>query len=426
MNTKNNQKKVLGMVLKGYPRISESFISNEILMLEKIGFSIRIFSLRSPREPFTHESVKKIKARVYYLPENISGFLPTLIYHNLLILIKKPQNYIKALKTAFKRFARTRKSATIKHLLQAGYMCNHLLKDKQVAHLHAHFAHSPTSVAMFASIISGLSFTFTAHAKDIYTSCPKQLHEKIALAKFVVTCTKYNKRYLIKMAKGCATPIHCIYHGIDLDFFKQNKTNQLKIPYQLLTVARIIPKKGLPTVYRAIRRLCDKGIPVQHILIGDGDDRNKIERLIKQLRIEHVTRCVGTLPHKEVIKYYKMADLFVIGCEIAFNNDRDGIPNVIAESMAMGKPVVATNVSGIPEIVVHEQTGLLVQQGEYDKMAEAIERLLTQIDFRSQIINNAKQYVTSNFDNKILIKNLAEVFKKNILPDFFSNEKIEH
>ena len=214
---------VLGMILKGYPRISETFISNEILLLEELGFDIHLFSMRRPREDFTHKSVENIRAEVDYLPETLIKPLPRLLYHNLALASKIPGIYVSALKTAYRRFLRTRKSATLKHLLQAGYLVHRLLPRSGVGHLHAHFAHSPTSVAMFTSQLSGVPFSFTAHAKDIYTSNSEQLREKIERARFVVTCTEYNRRHLLSLSDGHTTPIHRIYHGIDTDLFFSRK-----------------------------------------------------------------------------------------------------------------------------------------------------------------------------------------------------------
>jgi len=267
------------MILKGYPRISETFISNEILLLEELGFAIHLFSMRQPREDFTHDSVKKIRARVDYLPETLLKPLPRLLYHNLILASKRPAAYAAALKTAIQRFSRTRKVATVKHLLQAGYLANRLLPGSHVTHLHAHFAHSPTSVAMFTSQLAGLPFSFTAHAKDIYTSDPRQLREKIALSRFVVTCTEYNRRHLLEISDGHKTPIDRIYHGIDIQQFSYRAVVGRKPvqPFQLLTVARLTPKKGLPTVYRALKILADRGIQFKHTLIGDGEDRGQVQ-----------------------------------------------------------------------------------------------------------------------------------------------------
>ncbi len=405
---------VLGMILKGYPRISETFISNEIRLLEKLGFAIHLFSMRRPRENFSHDSVKKIRAAVDYLPETLIKPLPRLLYHNLCLAAKNPKVYGAALNTAYRRFLRTRKSATIKHLLQAGYLVHRLLPEHRVAHLHAHFAHSPTSVAMFTSRLTGIPFSFTAHAKDIYTSDPRQIREKIGLARFVITCTEYNRKHLRELSDGYATPIHRNYHGIDIKLFS-DKNEIPKIPappFQILTIARLTAKKGLPTIYQALRLLCDQGVSLHHTHIGGGEDREKIISLIKDLDLASVTQLLGTQPHQVVLEHYKNADLFVLGCEVAPNGDRDGIPNVLMESMAMGLPVVVTDISGIPELVENERTGLLVPPGEPDKLAGSMLRMLTDGELRHRVIAAGKQRVVREFDNRQLIRELSGIYHK--------------
>ena len=405
---------VLGMILKGYPRISEAFISNEILLLEKRGFAIHLFSMRQPREDFTHESINQIRARVDYLPETLIKPLPRLLYHNLILAFKRPGIYAGALKTAWRRFLRTHKLATIKHLLQAGYLAQRLLPASGVTHLHAHFAHSPTSVAMFTSQLTGLPFSFTAHAKDIYTSDPRQLREKMELSRFVVTCTEYNRQHLLEICDGHPTQVHRIYHGIDIDLFSGNY-EQRQDPdhlYRILTIARLTAKKGLPTVYKALKILADRGLNFEHTLIGDGEDRELILQLIKKLELSSVTRWLGTRPHHVVLEHYRAADLFVLGCEVAPNGDRDGIPNVLIESMAMGVPVVATGISAIPELVQDGKTGLLAPAGQPDKLAEAMQRMLTDTELRNSVIPAARQTVAENFDNERLIQDLAEVYRR--------------
>ena len=407
---------VLGMILKGYPRISETFISNEILLLENLGFAVHLFSMRRPRENFSHESVKKIRAKVDYLPETLIKPLPRLLYHNLLLAAKKPVVYAGALRAGFRRFLRTHKSATIKHLFQAGYLAHRFLPASGVTHLHAHFAHSPTSVAMFTSLLTGLPFSFTAHAKDIYTSDPRQIREKIGLARFVVTCTEYNRKHLRELSDGYATTIHRNYHGIDIKlFFDKNEKPKIPVqPYQILTVARLTAKKGLSTIYKALRILCDQGVSLHHTHIGGGEDREKIISLIKDLDLESLTELLGTQPHQVVLAHYKNADLFVLGCEVAPNGDRDGIPNVLAEGMAMGLPVVVTDISAIPELVQDGKTGLLVPPGQPRQLAEAMLRMLTDGELRSRVIAAGKQRVMREFDNRQLIRELAEVYREGM------------
>jgi glycosyltransferase involved in cell wall biosynthesis len=403
------------MILKGYPRISESFISNEILLLEGLGIPIHIFSMRHPRESYTHKSVQQIQAKVDYLPERILFALPQLIFYNIRQALKTPGTYLGAMKIAFRRFLRTRKSATIKHLLQAGYLVQKLMPGSNVVHLHAHFAHSPTSVAMFASQLSGIDFSFTGHAKDIYTSHPIQLREKMIKARFLVTCTEYNRQHLKQILGNGRADVYRIYHGIDLNLFSGGKSNRSpKQPYHLITVARLVPKKGLPTVYRALQRLQQAGIDFEHILIGDGDDRDKILKLIQALGLADSCKWAGTLAHEQVLAHYRRSDLFVLGCEQAANGDQDGIPNVFVESLAMGLPVVSTQLSAIPELIEPGKTGLLVQPGDDKKMTSAILTVLRDKDLRSQVIKSGKERVAQLFNNRELIKDLYRVYQQEV------------
>jgi len=408
----NGSNSTLAYILKGYPRISETFISNEILLLERLGFTLRLFPMRRGREDFCHDSVKQIKARVDYLPTELLIDLPRLIGPNILCAVKSPGRYRSALRTATTRYRRTGKQATFKHLFQAGYMTGKfLLKEPSICHLHGHFAHSPTSVTMFASLLSGLKFSFTAHAKDIYTSHPGQLREKLEKSVFVSTCTRKNKEFLETLSENRGAAIHCIYHGIDLDLFTNRSIRYTSsAPYKLLTIARIIPKKGLPTVYQALKKIKESGLNFQHTLIGDGDDRDSILKLIEELGLKDRCSWLGSLPHEEVLEHFVGSDLFILGSQIGEDGDRDGIPNVLVESLAMGVPAVATNVSAIPELLINGKTGLTVNQKDSTALAEAIVTLLTDQPLRDEVITNGRDFVHDHFDNSRLIVDLARLF----------------
>lgn len=409
----------LAYILKGYPRISETFISNEILLLERLGFTMRLFSMRRPREEFSHASVKEIKARVDYLPTELLVDFFRLLRPNIFLAAKKPKQFRKTLRTAAQGISTGKELATLKHLLQAGYLTNtHLEKDPSIAHLHGHFAHSPTSVTMFASLLSGIPFSFTAHAKDIYTSDKEKLRRKIARARFVVTCTRHNKEYLDALAGDCPTPIstpmYCIYHGIDTALFRQSEVSPATHnPFTILTVARMTAKKGLATIYQALAGLHGKGIRFQHTLIGDGDDREKILALITELGLKEHCRWLGTRTHEEVLLHFRASDLFVLGCEIAANGDRDGIPNVLVESLAMGVPALSSNVSAIPEILIDGQTGMTVPPSEPEQLEKAMLRILTDEQLRRQLIAGGQQLVKDTFDNRRWIEKLAEIFRRH-------------
>ena len=403
----------IGYILKGYPRISETFISNEILLLEQLGFSLRLFSMRHPRENFCHESVKQIKARVDYLPTELLLEFHRLIIPNIFLAAKKPRRYHQALKIAGERYRRTGKLATVKHLLQAGYLTNSFLeKEPEISHLHGHFAHSPTSVTMFASTLSGRPFSFTAHAKDIYTSNPEQLREKIHKARFVVTCTNHNAEFLQNLAGPDTTPIHCVYHGIDLKLFSAPERDVTATnPYKLFTVARMTEKKGLPDLYHALSLLKERGVTFHHTLIGDGDDRDKILAHISRLDLDNECTWLGTRTHAEVLEQFRVADLFVVACRIADNGDRDGIPNVLVESLAMGVPALSTTVSAIPEILKHRETGYTVEPANPALLAGAIETMLKDQELRARVSRQGKQWVAEQFDNRHWVEKLAEIFR---------------
>ena len=402
------------MILKGYPRISESFISNEIALLEESGLTVRIVSMRKPREDFTHESVKRIKAGVDYLPETMAGNIRVLLASNLACLAARPGRYLLALAAMLLQLARTRKAATVKHLLQAGYLAARVLPGSGVAHLHAHFAHSPTSVAQFTSRLTGLPFSFTAHAKDIYTQKPARLAAKIAQASFVATCTGYNKVYLDRL-NPTGTPIHHIYHGIDVELFEPGPLRlDVAPPFEILTVARLTPKKGLPTVFRALARLAGRGVVFRHTLIGEGEERDRLENLVRELGLESSVVWLGSRPHEVVLEHLRGADLFLLGCEVSSSGDRDGIPNVLVEAMAMGVPVATTGISAIPELIESGTHGLLSEPGDHEGLVDSAWRLLTEPDLRARVIPAAMTRVRQGFDNRKLVRGLAHVFRDHL------------
>ncbi len=404
------------MILKGYPRISETFISNEIRLLEQRGVKIHIISMRKPREDFTHKSISEIKAEVSYLPSTLEGCLEELFGSADMDAGLKDKRYgedkefTARIDKIWEVYNETGSEASFKHMLQAEFIVEKVLPGSDIFHFHAHFAHSPCSVARNASRLSGLPFSFTAHAKDIYTQKPEKITAKISEAKFAVTCTGYNCEYLQSIAPQ-GKPIHKVYHGIDLDLFSSDKEHSSSAPYEIFTVARFTAKKGLPTVFRALKKLDEKGVDFSYKIVGDGDEREQTLPLLEELGIAHRYTWLGTKPHEEVLELYRKADLFALGCEIAENGDRDGIPNVLAESMAMSVPVVATTVSGIPELIENGKTGLLVEPGDHESMADAMEKMLTDQEFRKSVIPAAKERVHEIFDNKYWINKLADVYE---------------
>lgn len=417
MNSHERSGYVLGMLLKGYPRISETFISREILALEQKGIPIEIYSLRRPREDFTHRFIREIRAPVMYVPEYVKTGWRDLFASNGRFFLRRPLRYLRLLTEALIRSVDRKTTATLRHFLQGGHIAYHKLLEREVVHVHAHFCHTPTSVALFAAYLAGLPFSFTAHAKDIYTSEPAQLRRKIRRARFVVTCTAYNKKYLSEVARGINTPIHVNYHGIDLDFFtfghSQPDANDPE-GYRILSVGRLIEKKGYDDLLRALKILKARKIPFTFIHIGDGEQRSKVLDCAGSLGLGDNVRFLGTLTQEEVLNYYRNCHCFALACKIARNGDRDGLPNVILEAMAVGIPVVSTNVSAIPEAVEDGVTGLLVPPGSPGAMAGAIERTLKNPEEAAIRAKNARLLVERKFDQKFWHEKLFHLFNTYI------------
>ncbi len=402
---------MLGMILKGYPRISESFISTEILLLEKLGIPMEIYSLRQPRENFSHAHVKQIQAPVTYLPEYVLPHWPVLLRSNRALYKMLGRHYVRCFFEACRRAFDRKKTATIRHFLQAGHLSALRLMGSRVRHLHAHFCHTPTSVALFASHLTGLPFSFTAHAKDIYTSQTDQLARKLLEARYCVTCTQYNARHLQSIADQLDSPppIHVIYHGIDLEFFSFNPQRRPGPPFRILSVGRLVPKKGYEDLLQALKLLNLDGLDFQFTHLGGGELKETMQQMTKDLGLQSRVTFRGTLSHKEVLQEYLRAHCFALACKVAADGDRDGIPNVLVEAMAVGVPVVSTRVSAIPELVQDEVTGRLVEPGRPDLLRHALRETLLSSSAENGMTNRARARVEALFDNTKNVRRLYEL-----------------
>jgi glycosyltransferase involved in cell wall biosynthesis len=421
----------VGYVLKSYPRMSETFIANEIYLLEKLGLRLRLFSILDLSDPQRHAVVDATRAPVDYLPQvtplNEAPFLawlrrnaPKFFRDHWRLLKARPVNYmltmLAALRLAFKhRQAPWKPEASfVKEFLQAGAIAQRVLEAGSIRHLHAHFCHSATTVAMFAGRLCDLPFSFTAHAKDIYVRALNPgdlLQTKLRRARFAVTCVKANQERLASLGlKG--TPIYNIYHGLDTrQFAPRAGAAEKPATPMLLSVGRLVEKKGFPVLIEACRLLKDRGYRFQcQIIGGPGPCAQQVASLIRELALEDVVELRPALTQEELREVYRQATLFVLPCQIADNDDRDGIPNVLVEAMASGLPVVSTNISGIPELIEHGVNGLLTPQKDAGALAGAIARLLDAPALRRELGDRAREKVCRSFDAESNILALHRLF----------------
>lgn len=400
----------IGFLVKTYPRLSETFILNEILGLEQLGWDLHIYSLKRPVDEPVHPDVASVKAPVSYMPALLAASsyrepLQILMDH-MHLLFTRPVRYASAFKRYFVDTAETR----VKEFLQAGCLAVSL-ERKNITHLHAHFANTPTAVAEIVHWLTGIPFSFTAHAKDIYTSHAVDLTRRIRAATSVLTCTGFNESHLRALA-GEGASIHLAYHGIDTKRFaaivRDSPGNTAGEVPMVLSVGRFCEKKGLDDLIRACAILRDWKIKFRCVLVGYGPLEGQLKELRHALGLESLVEMPGRLAQPQVIEQYRRASVFALPCKVTDQGDRDGIPNVLFEAMAAGVPVVTTSVSGITELVVERETGWLVEPRNPAMLAESIEYVLAHPDKAVQLAKNAKLCVLQRFNLEVSARHVHE------------------
>ena len=368
----------IAYVLKRYPRLSETFILNEIRAMERLGTQLHIISLLPPEPPPHHPMVAEVEAPVHALPESWRARWGRIARAHAGLVATEPLRYAGALARACLWSARSSRPLSVwKQFARGGFIAA-ICRAQGIRHIHAHFANAPAAAAEFASLMSGIPFSFTAHAKDLYLTPKPIIGRRGRAARFVATCTGYNVRYLEPLLGTQSNKIQLVYHGIDLGLFGARAPVQPSRsgPPLILSVGRLVPKKGFDDLIAACAALRDAGTDFRCRIVGEGPLRGELEACISLAGLSGIVTLEGAMTHAKLIALYGTADLFALAPRIAEDGDRDGIPNVLAEAMAIGVPVVSTSVSGIPELVRNDETGLLVSPRDPAALAQAMGALL--------------------------------------------------
>lgn len=393
-------------LIKRFPHLSETFILHEVLELERKGLRLRIYSLHMPTGK-VNQSAKAVRSPIDYLPESRCRRSVSLLEAALRRLLMDPGTFLGVTVRALIRFHHP---STPRHILYAAFVANRLERDG-ITHLHAHYANAPTTVALLAHQLTGIPYSFTAHAKDIYLSRKRTLTYKIENAAFVVTCSQYNRRYLASLARpGHAAPIHCVYHGLDRSAFPSPDLNRSQLERPLiLSVARLVEKKGLTYLLAACRRLMDQGYEFECRIVGEGPFRRVLQEQVRELGLTERVDLWGAETHERVLEMYPQATLVALPCVVARNGDRDGIPNALVEALYMCVPVVSTPVSGVPELIRSEVNGLLVPERDSHMLAASIARLLEDPGLRRRLGLAGRRTVLSQFDMATNVRRLRQL-----------------
>lgn len=389
----------VGYVVKRYPRYSETFVVSEILAHEAAGLDIEIFALRPPCDTHFQDAIARVRAPVTYVP--FEG-------------VRTADFWAAVQQTATLRPRVWRVLADAVHedvreIHQAAILAQHVVQ-RGIRHLHAHFATSPTAVARLAARIADISYSFTAHAKDIYG--PEVRHDdlrrKLTDAAASVTVSDYNVAHLRSAHGEAAARIARIYNGLPLDQFPFSVPEAR--PPLILSVGRLVEKKGIADLVDACAILERTGRPFTCHIIGAGPLEADLRDQIHRLGLASRVSLLGPRPRAEVVRCLREAAVFAAPCVVAQDGDRDGLPTVLLEAMATGTPSVATGATGIPEIIQNDSTGLLVPEHDAAALAAALERLLGDADLRVRLATAGRALIERSFDAQRNAERLRNLF----------------
>lgn len=350
----------IGYVLKRFPRFSETFILNELLALQALGVECHVFSLLSPPDEPRHARLGDLTAPVTYLTRP-GGVALALAAQDAALFAGDDARVVATLHA---------KAAQVARLAQAA----------GIRHLHAHFGSDPATVALLAARAMGGTFSFTAHARDIYHTYvspeidAEKRRAKLREAAFAVTVSDFNAAHLRALCPEAATRIHRLYNGIDLSLFSPGEA---VVPGRILGVGRLVEKKGFSVLVRACALLRDRGVDFSCRIIGDGPLHGALSAKIAELGLGPWVSLAGPMPQERLAVELGAAAVATLPCVVTSDGDRDGLPTVLLEAMGKAVPVVTTTVTGGPEIVADGETGLLCAPDDPAALAEALATLLS-------------------------------------------------
>ena len=404
-------------VLKGYPRLSETFIAEEIRALERAGLDIRIVALRRPTDRTVHPVHREIVAPVTYLPEYLHR-APLRVLHASWSL-RRAQGLAAAWRAFVADFRRDPTRNRVRRLGQALVLAAELPPG---AHrLHAHFLHTPASVVRYAALLLGLPWTSSAHAKDIWTTPDWDLADKLLAARWTVTCTRAGRDRLQSLSPP-GKPVHLVYHGLRLDRFQpllplpsRRDGRDPAEPVRILAVGRAVPKKGFDTLLDALARLpADRTWRLTHI--GGGPELKRLRARASANGLADRIAWLGARDQAFVLAAYRAADLFVLPCRVAPDGDRDGLPNVLVEAQSQGLACLSTAVGGVSELIAHGRSGVLVPPGDPGVLAEALDALIVDPETRARYGRAGAERVRRSFDARRSVAALVALFGGADLP----------
>ena len=392
------------------PALSATFVYQEILQLEKMGLKINPVSIHRPINKALGDELERLEVRTFYLYEQSSV---KVVISNIVLLLSSPIRYFSTIATVLSDvinvgvLSRVGRGLLYRFFIAAGLV--YYLRKNNIGHIHSNFAHIPTDITMYAAALHGITFSFISHANDLFER-GWLLKEKVSRAKFAVTISEYNKKFLISQGadKNKISVIHC---GVDTANFSDRGNKKLSTPPILGALGRLVEKKGFDVLITACDILKREGVRFKLQIAGGGPLKNSLEDMAANLSLMENIDFIDSIAHESVPQWIKSLDVFVLPCKRDTHGDMDGIPVVLMEAMLSGVPVITTRISGIPELVTDEVTGLLCDPDDAICFAKKIKMLIKNIDLIQKFRINAISKVRSEFELKDNVRLLINNFR---------------
>ena len=402
-------------IVRSWPRLSQTFIVNEVLALERLGLALAIFRMTAADEPAAQDQAAEVRSPVRDLEAALHRDRTAIVAEHLSVFLASPGRYLNTLAFVLRGrqlaagYSTTTRATCFRHAVHfAAVARSEAKRGRSFQRVHAHFAHDPALVGLLAHRLTGISFSLTAHARDLYGIPPVALAARARAASAVVTCCAANAEYLRHTIGGAR--LHLVHHGVDLEQFRPRPRSVESGRPLILSVGRLVEKKGFFDLIDACAELAAEGRPFHCAIYGDGPLRETLQARIEQLGLADIVTLAGARSQRELVPLFQRADVFALTPFITGDGDRDGVPNVLVEAMACGVPVVSTAVGGIADLVRHGENGLLAPPHDAAAVARHLGELLADADRRHAMGARARATVEESFDVRVAARRLAALF----------------
>lgn len=383
-------------ILLFFPEPTQTFVLDEVNTLIGLGLEVEVYSLYGPQAPARLAGLARPAAPVFHLGLASLGSLLQDLWRTTGSPGSPTISFL--LRVLARRWRNLETAGEAAWAALAGVHLARRFKARGVTHIHASWANGPATAAWVASQISGITFSFCARAYDIYPP-DGALREKLAAAAWVRTENHANLRYLARLCPSQDHKLTSIYNGVPLAA-PADSSPPAAPPYRLLTLGRLVVKKGFAVLLEACRLLAHQGLEFQLTLAGAGPQERALRRMIENYGLESRVSLPGFVPHREVPRLLAQAHLFVMPSIIAPSGNRDGTPTVILEALQHGVPVVATDICGIREMVRPRETGWLTRPGDAPALAAAIQVALSHPQEAQRRAHWGRRLVQQEFDSR--------------------------